>query len=108
MNWHPIFATCPACKVKAKILAFRVNADANLLVEMVCPKCMRNFSQTYPFQVLKHYARNQDLKECIEKSELPYNTPEEKLADDAFLRELKIDPNPKLLKGDDDALRNGR
>lgn len=98
MNWHELTHNCPYCKVQTRIVAISVNAEGKINLLRVCQKCGGKTDTPLSMEFLQKWAYYKDLQEFIERSELPYTTAEEKIADDKFLLEMKIDPKVKQLK----------
>jgi hypothetical protein len=75
-----------------------VNSEGKLNVTRVCPRCGGKSEAPFNMEFLHKWAKYKDIQAFIERSELPHYSEEEKASDDVWLRALKIDPNPKLLK----------
>jgi transcription elongation factor Elf1 len=98
MNWHELTHNCPYCKVHTRIVQIAVNSEGKLNVTRVCPRCGGKSEAPFNMEFLHKWAKYKDIQAFIERSELPHYSEEEKASDDVWLRALKIDPNPKLLK----------
>jgi hypothetical protein len=99
MNWIKFLPSCVRCKVQPTVLSAKINYEGQIQFELLCGGCLNTSTLAFNFSTLQTFAKNQNFQNFIKWSMLPYASTEEKLADDAFLRSMNIDPSPKLLKG---------
>lgn len=99
--WHKLPFSCPKCKCHPRITQIQVNADGDILLDLVCPKCNQNLNLCFTQRMMQEFGRHEDSQYYIRLNKLPYKSLEEKLRDEAFLRSINILPDePKKLGGD--------